>query len=173
MRKNQPKHSQNKKIIFSSNMKTLSFLSNASVLISYIQLKSCFADQDKTLIRRSQHQPAPPGGMCHHACDCKGYPSSPVCCEKRGSGKHKKCYTCCFKHGKKCNRNQDCCSQICKDGVCIPNTDVQIPVDLCPILFPGNYLTFPLKGPPFDPFPSYVQPSKTGPLRWIKFCPLV
>ena len=58
-------------------MKTFSFLSNALVLISYIQLRSCFADQDKTLIRRSQHQPAPPGGMCHHACDCKGYPRHP------------------------------------------------------------------------------------------------
>jgi len=153
-------------------MKTFGFLSNALVLLSYIQLKSCFADQDKKLIRRSQHQWAPLFTMCHHACDCYGYPGKPVCCEKRGPDKHKKCYMCCFKHGKKCVHPKDCCSQKCEDEICVPNPDTQTPVGLCPILFPGDYLTSPLKGPPFAPFPYYVQPKLTGPLRWIEFCPI-
>ena len=159
-------------------MKSFGLVSNVLVLVSYIQLKTCFASEEKTLIRRSQHQPAPIGHQCHHACDCKGYPLKPVCCEKRGPDKHKKCYICCFKNWKPCLKNKDCCSQKCrkdpKSGkrVCIPNHDIQIPDKLCPILFPGDYILAPIKGPPFAPMPSYVQPRITGPLRRIDFCPL-
>ena len=151
-------------------MKTIGFLSNALVLVSYIQLKLCFAVEEKKLIRRSLHQWANPGEECHHACDCLGYPDKPVCCEKRGPDMHKKCYRCCLQHRKRCKHDKDCCSQRCVTRVCVHNHDPQEPVGLCPILFPGDYLNPPPMGPPFAPFPYYVQPSKTGPLRYVMLC---
>ena len=152
-------------------MKKCGLLSNVLVLASYSQLKPCFAE-DKKLIRRSLHQWANPGEECHHACDCLGYPSKPVCCEKRGPDMHKKCYRCCLQHRQECKHDIDCCSQRCVEGVCVPNHDPQEPVGLCPILFPGDYLYPAPMGSPFAPFPYYVQPSKTGPLKAIQFCPL-
>ena len=154
-------------------MKSFGLLSNVLVLASYIQLKSSFAVEENKLIRRSQHQPALLGAQCHHACDCDGYPDKPVCCEKRGSSPHKICHRCCLQHNKMCYNDKECCSQNCDNGVCGAGKCPDCYVGLCPILFPGDYIPAPnSRGPPFAPFPYYVKPRKTGPLRVVKFCPL-
>ena len=72
-----------------------------------------------------------------------------------------------------CDHNKDCCSQTCRGNVCVPCIGCQLdPVGYCPILFPGDELDPPPKGAPFKDIPTYVQPSKTGPLKYVIFCPL-
>ena len=153
-------------------MKSFSLLANVLILVSYARLEIGFAVERTKLIRRAHYQSAALGQECHHACDCKGYPTSRVCCEQRDSDKHKKCHICCFQHGMLCMHNKDCCSQACENGICVPCDCAQDPVGYCPILFPGDELDSPPKGAPFKELPTYVQPSKAGPLRYVILCPL-
>ena len=155
-------------------MKITSLLPNALVLVSYVQLKTSFAVEETTLIRRAQHphEGAPLGEPCHHACDCEGYPidqyGRKICCDKRWfSGQlHKVCTVCCLPLGAICKEDKDCCSQLCENGVCVHRPHPP-GLGYCPILFPGD--EYPISTD--IPFITYTEPKYTGPLRWVKFCP--
>ena len=90
---------------------------------AFLLLQSCMSHEKSTLIRRRLGS-VELGGTCENACDCKGFPSDKVCCERRGKGDTtKKCYPCkkggtCVMAGGSCTADGQCCTKNCKGGEC-------------------------------------------------------
>lgn len=149
-------------------------------IVAFLLFAVSNAVDQTSLIRRAEknhneikHGIAYEGDTCVNHCDCEGWEEGSLCCEKRYFGE-KRCYKCCKHFEEECTVNSDCCSQNCVGGVCKPcgSRCNPSPVGWCDILFSTDKLSVdPPLVPPGKKPPTYVMPSRTGPLRQIWFCP--
>ena len=164
-------------------MKTAVVVKLSLTLLSFLLHTPTYADEcgGSSLIRRGGSPKARIGEACAYPCDCAGYPDEKICCEKRAFGE-KRCYKCCLHKGDACSKHDDCCSQTCDRGVCAAfdgpmgasmGREAPSKVGLCDMAFFRDKLG---PNPPLIPDPAkphtFIMPSKTGPLRQIRFCPL-
>jgi len=74
------------------------------------------------------------GDFCNDDCDCCGYTpehfQQSTRCETRHLHLGKRCYSC-FYTGSHCDKNMDCCSQKCNEGVCVKHDHPVVRPDIC------------------------------------------
>lgn len=128
-------------------------------------LQSCMSHKEAKHVRRKLGK-VELGGTCQNACDCKGFPSDKVCCEKRGKGDTtKKCYLCkkggtCTMAGGNCGVNGQCCTKNCKEGVCRK-------IDRC-VLGEKSFINKAANESGYVEVPISV--TVKAPLRYVKIC---